>query len=154
MIKLTIFGEPASKANSRQIVTFGKGDNKRAALIKSQKARNYEHDALRQIPPLCRQRLTGPIKLTAKIYYASERPDLDESVILDVLQDRYHGKGEQRVLVQAGVYRNDRQVRERHVYHAIDRANPRAEIIVEPMEMQQAEIALPAPVRELAAQPF
>jgi Holliday junction resolvase RusA-like endonuclease len=126
----------------------------RTALIKSKKARSYEKDALRQIPSRCRQRLTGPIKLTAKIYYASERPDLDESVILDVLQDRYHGKGEQRVLVQAGVYRNDRQVRERHVYHGIDRSNPRAEIVVEPMEMQQPELALPAPVRELAEQPF
>jgi len=154
MIKLTIFGEPASKANQRQIVTFGKGDNKRAALIKSQKARSYEKDALRQIPARCRQRLTGPIKLTAKIYYASERPDLDESVILDVLQDRFHGKGEQRVLVQAGVYRNDRQVRERHVYHAIDRANPRAEIIVEPLQMQQPELELSAPIRELEKEPF
>ena len=151
MIRLTIFGEPASKANSRQIVTFGKGDAKRAAVIKSKKARSYEHDALLQIPQHCRQRLTGPIKLTAKIYYASERPDLDESIVLDVLQDRYHGKGEQRVLVQAGVYRNDRQVRERHVYHGIDRANPRAEIEIEALELQQAEMPL---VRELAAEPF
>ena len=151
MIRLTILGEPASKANSRQIVTFGKGDAKRAAVIKSQKARSYEHDALRQIPPACRQRLTGPIKLTAKIYYASERPDLDESVILDVLQDRYHGKGDKRVLLQSGVYRNDRQVRERHVYHAIDRANPRAEIEIEALELQQAEMPL---VRELEAEPF
>ncbi len=152
MIRLVIFGEPASAKNQRQLVTFGKGDAKRPALIKSQKARNYERDALRQIPPLARQRLEGPIKLTAKIYYASERPDLDESVILDVLQDRYHGKGEQRVLVQAGVYRNDRQVRERHVYHAIDRANPRAEIVIEPMQAQQPELVLPA--RELEAEPF
>ena len=154
VIRLVILGEPASKANSRQIVTFGKGDAKRSAVIKSKKARSYEHDALRQIPPLARQRLEGPIKLTAKIYYASERPDLDESVILDVLQDRYSGKGEQRVLVQAGVYRNDRQVRERHVYHAIDRQNPRAEIEIEPMELQQQAMELPAKKPELAAQPF
>ncbi len=154
MIRLTILGEPASKANSRQIVTFGRGDNKRAAVIKSKKARDYERDALRQIPPLCRQRLEGPIKLTAKIYYASERPDLDESVILDVLQDRYSGVGSARVLVQAGVYQNDRQVRERHVYHAIDRANPRAEIEIEPLRMRQPELDPRAPVRELAEEPF
>lgn len=151
MIRLTIFGEPASKANSRQIVTFGKGDAKRAAVIKSKKARGYEHDALLQIPQHARQRLTGPVKLTAKIFYASERPDLDESIVLDVLQDRYHGKGDKRVLLQSGVYRNDRQVRERHVYHAIDRANPRAEIEIEALELQQAEMPL---VRELEAEPF
>ncbi len=33
-----IYGEPASKANSRKIVNFGK----RMAIIKSAKARNYE----------------------------------------------------------------------------------------------------------------
>jgi Holliday junction resolvase RusA-like endonuclease len=43
--------------------------------------------------------------------------------------------------VQKGVYRNDRQVREKHVFHAIDRANPRAEIEVEPIEAQQQEMA-------------
>lgn len=132
-MRLVILGEPASKANSRQIVTIGQ----RAAVIKSAKARNYERDALRQIPPAARVQLEGPVRLTLRIWYASERPDLDESVLLDVLQDRYAGKGEQRQLVQRGVYRNDRQVREKHVYHAIDRANPRAEIMVEPLLPQQ-----------------
>ena len=37
-IIFTIEGEPASKSNSRKIVNFGK----RMALIKSQKARDYE----------------------------------------------------------------------------------------------------------------
>lgn len=127
-ISFVILGEPASKANSRQLVTLAR----RPAFIKSRKARGYERDALLQIPPQCRRRLEGPVKLTARIYYASERPDLDESLILDVLQDQYVGMGKNRALIQAGVYRNDRQVREKHIYHAIDRANPRAEIIVEP----------------------
>ncbi len=132
-IRLVILGEPASKANSRQIVTIFQ----RAAVIKSAKARAYERDALRQIPPAARVRLDGPVRVTLRIWYATERPDLDESVLLDVLQDRYTGKGEQRRLVQAGVFRNDRQVREKHVYHAIDRRNPRAEILVEPLAPQQ-----------------
>lgn len=134
-MRLVILGEPASKANQRQLVSFpdGKG-GKRPALIKSSKARNYERDALRQIPPACRVQLQGPVKVTFRIFYASQRPDLDESVILDVLQDRYSGKGEARELVQRGVYLNDRQVREKHVYHAIDRANPRTEIEVEQLE--------------------
>jgi len=126
-IRLTILGEPASKANSRKLVKFGK----RPAIIKSEKARSYESTALLQIPPALRVRLPGRVRVTMHIFYSSERPDLDESVVLDCLQDRWHGKGEHRTLVQAGVYRNDRQVREKHVYHSIDRANPRAEIEVE-----------------------
>lgn len=132
-IKFTILGEPASKANSRQIVTIAD----RPASIKSQKALNFERDALRQIPPIARQQLAGPISVTLKIFYASQRPDLDESIVLDVLQNRYKtiGKGanKKRELIQKGVYVNDRQVREKHIYHAIDKANPRTEVVIEPL---------------------
>lgn len=139
-IQFTIFGEVASKANSRQIVTIAG----RPSSIKSKKARGYEADALKQIPPAARVRLDGPVRVTLRIFYASERPDLDESVVLDVMQDRW-GKREKgddmRPLLQAGVYRNDRQVREKHVFHAIDRKNPRTEVLVEPLQAQQATIA-------------
>ena len=83
--------------------------------------------------------------MTLRIFYASERPDLDESIVLDVLQDRYSRTipinpivPSRRVLVQSGVYRNDRQVREKHVYHAIDKKNPRTEVLVEPIEATPA----------------
>lgn len=144
-VRLTILGEPASKANSRQLVTFGRGAKARPALIKSEKAREYEKTALEQIPPAVRVMLAGPVRVALRIFYASERPDLDESVILDVLQARYSRleDGERR-LVRAGVYVNDRQVREKHVYHAIDRANPRAEIEIE--ELVQASLLAPTPV--------
>jgi hypothetical protein len=135
-VVLTIIGEPASKANSRKLVMLGRGPKARPAFIKSDKGRAYEHDALFQIPPSARKRLDGPVRVTMRIFYATERPDLDESLILDVLQDRYEGAGDERVLVQKGVYRNDRQVREKHVFHAIDKANPRAEIEVEPIVAQ------------------
>lgn len=167
MISFTILGEPASKANSRQLVSFGRGEKKRPALIKSEKARDYERDAQRQIPEHARQMLTGPVSVTLWIFYASERPDLDESVVLDVLQARYkrvpgdyvkigpgkyaEGEGE-RKLISRGVYLNDRQVREKHVYHGIDRANPRAEVVVVPLVPQQAPLVLPA--RQLEAEPF
>ena len=122
-ISLTIKGELASKSNSRQLVTFGN----RPAIIKSQKAREYERTALLQIPTSARLMLTGKLRFTAHIYYASERPDLDESVLLDVLQARRkHGQ-----IVRDGIYVNDRQVREKHVFHHIDRADPRAEIEIE-----------------------
>jgi Holliday junction resolvase RusA-like endonuclease len=67
--------------------------------------------------------MTGDLKVTMHIYYASRRPDLDESLILDLLQGY--------------VYANDRQVKERHCYWGLDPENPRAEITVEKI----AEIA-------------
>lgn len=154
LIQFTILGEPASKANSREIVPRKKrlpnGEFKTVPVsIKSEKALAYEQDALRQIPPRCRVQLTGPVYVQMRIYYASERPDLDESVVLDVMQDRYAtiGKGEsaRRELVQKGVYINDRQVRKKLVEHFIDRANPRAEITIEPMQAQQDGFDFGAP---------
>ena len=140
MIRLTILGEPASKANSREMATIGRGDTRRTILRKSDKALGYETDALRQIPPAARQRLEGPLRVTLRIWYASERPDLDESLILDVLQDRWKRVKEtgQRVLLQSGVYRNDRQVREKHVFWALDKANPRTEVEIEPLAIGAA----------------
>lgn len=154
MIRFTILGEPASKSNSRipRAVTSKKTGQPVTLWIKSKKANLYQRSALLQIPIGARQQLTGPVRVTMRIFYASARPDLDASVILDCLQDRYSGKGEARELVQRGVYRNDRQVREQHLFHAIDRANPRAEIEVEALEPQQESIALPEP--ELEEAPF
>lgn len=139
MITFTILGEPASKANSRQLVKFGD----RPAIIKSSKARNYEHAAAKQIPPAARQMLTGPVRVTLRIFYASERPDLDESVILDVLQAKYKRIDGERVLLERGCYLNDRQVREKHVHHFIDRNNPRAEIEIESTVPQQIPLDVP-----------
>jgi hypothetical protein len=151
-IAFTIYGEAASKANSREIVTRkfrSKADGKlktRPMSIKSNKARDYERAALRQIPVTARQRLTGPVRVTLKIFYASERPDLDESVVLDVLQDHWHTikrkSGDVRELVEKGCYRNDRQVREKHVYHGIDRTNPRTEVVIEALTAQQCAFDL------------
>jgi len=111
-IYLVVYGEPASKANSRKLVLFGS----RPASIKSDKARGYARDfqlQVRTIDPL----LEGELRMDLWIYYATRRPDLDESLILDLLQGK--------------VYANDRQVRERHVYHMLDKANPRVEILIQ-----------------------
>lgn len=109
---LFIKGEPASKANSRRVVKFGS----MSRLIKSQKALDYS-DVFRQQCPAITPLMSGDIKMTMTIYYASRRPDLDESLILDLLQGL--------------VYINDRQVKERHTYWGLDPENPRAEIIIE-----------------------
>lgn len=125
-VQLTILGEPASKANQRQLVKFGD----RPAIIKSAKARNYEQSAALQIPSSARMMLVGRLRVTIHIYYATQRPDLDESVVLDVLQ----AKRKKGVLLREGVYNNDRQVREKHIYHHIDANRPRAEICVETLD--------------------
>lgn len=152
-ISLTILGEPASKANSRQLVSFSKPGNKRPALIKSEKAREYEAAALLQIPASAKVMLRGPVRVTMRIYYASERPDLDESVVLDVLQTKFV-KGS-REIERPGVYINDRQVREKHVFHAVDASNPRAEIEVEPLEASLFEElpAVPTPAKTRRKRP-
>lgn len=133
-IGLVIIGEPCSKANSRKIVTLARGKpHERSAVVKSKAALSYERSASLQVPKLS-PLLAGPLSATIRIWYATERPDLDESIVLDVLQGR--------------IYANDRQVREKHVYHAIDRANPRAEITVKPLTAQQAAIDLPSEAQD------
>ena len=147
LVRFTILGEAASKANSRVLSTIGPKDARRTILRKSDKALAYERMALLQIPPAARLRLEGPVSVTVRMFYASERPDLDESVVLDILQDRYGKQGRTsngervRVLVQHGVYRNDRQVWEKHVYHAIDRLRPRVEVEVQALAAQQSGLA-------------
>jgi len=127
-LKFTILGQAASKANSRRLVQF----NNKPRLIKSKEAIAFMRDARRQIPPAVRVRLQGPVAVRLHIHYMSERPDLDESVVLDALQDHFAVDKftKARHLVQSGVYCNDRQVRWKLVIHHIDRSNPRVEVEV------------------------
>ena len=114
-INFIIEGEPASKANSRKIVTFGK----RPALIKSEKARNYETVFAMQCPKLDKL-IENDVKVELIIYYSSRRPDLDESVVLDCMQGK--------------IYVNDRQVKQKIVYWGLDRDRPRTHVRVSPLE--------------------
>ena len=107
----TIMGEPASKANSRKIVLFGK----RPALIKSDKARRYEKLFESQCEAL-EELFEGDLGVEMTIYYASRRPDLDEALILDCMQNY--------------IYANDRQVKEKIIRHGLDKENPHADIRV------------------------
>jgi len=104
-------GEPASKANSRQIVTI----RGKPAVIKSAKARRYVTDFQIQCPRLD-PLLEGDLVVSIKVFYASRRPDLDVSLILDAMENF--------------IYLNDRQVKEQHLYWALDKKSPRAEIQV------------------------
>jgi len=110
-VTLTIYGEPASKANSRKIVTI-KG---KPAVIKSAKARGYVADFALQCRKL-NELIIDDVYVSIVIYYASRRPDLDESVILDCMQGK--------------IYKNDRQVKEKHIFWGLDKRSPRAEITI------------------------
>ena len=107
-----IFGEPASKANSRKLVTLGG----RPAFIKSQKARDYVTEFQRQCREQVKVMTDKDVRVELMIHYASRRPDLDESVILDAMQGI--------------VYENDRQVKQRFAYWGLDRDVPRSVIRV------------------------
>lgn len=110
-LSIKIFGEPASKANQRRVVRIGNATR----VIKSKKALSYA-DVFRQQCPVLPELMAGDLCLTIHIWYASRRPDLDESLILDLLQGR--------------VYINDRQVKERHTFWHLDKDCPRTEIEV------------------------
>jgi len=114
-ITFTILGEPASKANSRRWT--GK------FFIKSEKALNYARMFEDQCP-LLDPMMDGDLRVTIKIWYASRRPDLDASLIFD--------------LMQGYIYENDRAVKEQHLYWGLDKENPRAEITVEKMYARDA----------------
>ena len=112
VICFTDFGEPASKSNTRRMVTVAG----KPRFIKSKKALDFIKQFQQQTPiqiPL----VEGDLSVTIKIYYASRRPDLDESVILDAMQGL--------------IYANDRQVKEKHISWGLDRENPRSEIKIE-----------------------
>lgn len=122
-IYLVVKGEPASKANSRRLITM----RGRPAFIKSQKALDYAAAFTAQVPALDPM-IEGELRVDMWIYYATQRPDLDESLILDLLQGR--------------IYLNDRQVRERHTHHFIDKENPRVHILVRPRDLVDSRDSL------------
>jgi Holliday junction resolvase RusA-like endonuclease len=111
IITFTVFGEPASKANSRRWTG--------RLFIKSKKALEYSK-AFEDQCPLLDPLMDGDLRVTIKIWYASRRPDLDPSLIFD--------------LMQGYIYENDRAVREQHIFGYIDKENPRADILVEKIE--------------------
>lgn len=110
-VKFTIIGEPAAKANQRRLVMI----RGRPAFIKSAKGISYVQAFRMQCPKL-NPLMEDDVAVWMRIHYASRRPDMDESLILDAMQGL--------------IYANDRQVKERHTYWALDRARPRTDIVV------------------------
>ena len=133
-VEFVVYGEPASKANSRRLVNNKKTG--KTMFIKSSKALTYEKDFAMQCPQLDPP-IEGDVKVTIKIFYATRRPDLDESVILDCMQSKRikNPQTNKMEVIRNNVYLNDRQVREKHIIWGLDKDNPRAEIKVELLQM-------------------
>ena len=122
LCELTIVGEPASKANSRRLVKI----KKRYAFIKSKKAINYSKDFNLQCP-VYDTLYEEDLAIALKIYYKSKRPDLDESLILDLLQGK--------------VYKNDRSIKLKYVEWGLDRQFPRILVVLGPVERREEVIS-------------
>jgi hypothetical protein len=131
-----IFGEPASKANSRKLVTI----RSRPAFIKSGKANDYVKSFTDQCAKQAADQGIVPtdkdVRVELMIHYASRRPDLDESVILDAMQGI--------------VYVNDRQVKQRMAYWGLDRDLPRTVIRIRECDITEVPDYLMAEVDALA----
>jgi Holliday junction resolvase RusA-like endonuclease len=118
-VEIVVWDQPASKSNQRINLRTGQKcpvcKLKKGAImsIKSKKARAFMDSAREQVAPLD-ELLTGELRADIAIWYRNQLSDLDESVVLDVLQGI--------------LYENDRQIRERHVYHAIDKENPHVRV--------------------------
>ena len=121
LMTFTITGEPASKANSRRLVLI----NKKPAFIKSKKALLYSKDFESQCP-LSDDLYEEDVAVAIKIFYGSRRPDLDESLILDLLQGR--------------AYKNDRSVKFKYMEWGLDRNYPRSYIVLGPLDRKEEVI--------------
>ena len=117
---VTIAGEPASKANSRRLVSV----RGRPMFIKSKKALAYKKAFELQCPQ--RKNLytkDQDLIVAMKIFYKTRRPDLDESLILDLLQ--------------GFVYENDRQVKMKYIEWGLDKKNPRTHIVISTIDNKE-----------------
>ena len=126
-LSFTLHGQLYSKSNNRQLTKNVKSRN-----IKSTGARECTKFYLQQLKKIWKgkETLVGSIILTVDIYYPDNRSDLDESLLMDILQ-------------KAGVIKNDRQIKEKHIYHEIDKRNPRCEIIIGERQKSKTKIKTP-----------
>tara|TARA_R100001082_G_scaffold111141_1_gene93634 strand:- start:971 stop:1414 length:444 start_codon:yes stop_codon:yes gene_type:complete len=112
---VTVSGEPASKANSRRLVMMGG----KPRFIKSKKALGYSSGFNTQVGSR-KELIEYDVCIAIKIFYKSRRPDLDASLILDLLEDK--------------IYKNDRQVKIKYIEWGLDKENPRAVIVCGPVD--------------------
>lgn len=118
---ITIHGNLRSKANSRRLVHIKspKSGKTIPAFIKSKPAAVF-CDRFREQCPVLSPLFEDEVHVLCDIFYDSRRPDLDESLLLDLLQGH--------------VYANDRQVKSKRIRWGLDPFRPRVEVTVRLLE--------------------
>ena len=105
----TIRGEPTTRSRMHEAVLAGGV----ARLVKSHPARLWQNSALTQLMNRRPNRpLAVELALECRIWAPGPRDDLDDALLLEVLE-------------RAAVIANARQIREKHVFAAVDRDDPR-----------------------------
>lgn len=111
-----VMGQPPSKSNCYRIIKLGN----HGSLAKTPALKAYESTFFTQVPGNIREiNLTSELDITLHCFFSSKRPDLDNAAkaILDCLQ-------------KAKVIKNDNLVYKLLMTKAIDKLNPRVEIII------------------------
>lgn len=113
-----IHGNPPSKSNCYKVVTFhGHG-----SLAKTKALKEYEQQFFLQCGRYRDANIREYFKIDIDVYYASQRPDLDNAmkVILDCLQ-------------ACKAIENDRWLVELHARKFVDKYDPRIEFTIKPV---------------------
>ncbi len=108
----TIRGEPMPQAKQHDVVlTDGV-----ARLVRSRPARLWQN---RAVPQLLNRRPARPLALDlvldCRFWSSARRPPVDEDLVIEVLE-------------RAAIIAHGRQIREKHVFAAIDRDDPRVTV--------------------------
>lgn len=113
--QVTIMGACPSKSNSYKVVR----KDGHGSLSKSETLRRYEDSFFLQ-NSLRGKKISRRFRFTVDVYYASDRPDLDNAlkILLDCLQ-------------RSGTIANDRLCAEIHARKLVDKTNPRVVFSIE-----------------------
>jgi Holliday junction resolvase RusA-like endonuclease len=117
MISFRVLGNLPRKSNGRQIFRPG---GRKLIFAKSNKALAYEKSFILQTGYIQKGTFADKqqLKMTAYIYYDSQRPDLSDELLCDLME-------------KSGIIPNDRYIFEKHIYKIIDRKCPRVEVDIE-----------------------
>jgi len=129
-VLVTVDIQPASKHNSRKRMMLGK----HVKYVLSDAAYAFKQMADLQIPNSARIMMRGRVMVSMLLIYASDQPDLDDTIVCDVLQTEFIGPAKNGLVKRPGVIINDRQIVEKHLYKSIVAEHPRAIIQVDELE--------------------
>lgn len=93
--------------------------------IPNEKAHDFEDQFRQQLPPGAQQHLESPVRVDIEIFYPSNRQDVDEALVLDLMQ-------------KFRVIENDRQVVAKYVEKRVDERNPRVHVKVTPVQWDRS----------------